>query len=155
MNLSNNNIENLTDKIGKLKSLKILYLFSNKLSELPKSIIELNNLEVLSINSNKFKYLLYLPNNIRDLDISYNQFVEFPYFILYRHKIKYIDVRHNKLQYFHPQKLKLQTIKIFEGNNIPKEILIKLEKLNPSKSFNRHSKAQKSIFIRTEGCYWW
>ncbi|CAG8447969.1 2186_t:CDS:2 [Scutellospora calospora] len=63
LNISNNRIDDLTEQIGQLESLRELYLVNNKLTHLPKSIGRLKNLEILDVSENM---LVGLPFTIGD-----------------------------------------------------------------------------------------
>ncbi|WP_421889507.1 leucine-rich repeat domain-containing protein [Marinoscillum sp.] len=79
--LANNRIYSLPQSIGKLSNLTEMYVHHNRLSVLPESIGLLNKLTVARVNDN---YLVDFPTqflkmqNLYDLDISNNQITTIP-----------------------------------------------------------------------------
>ena len=80
LNLHNNEIEEIPDKIEKLKSLKLLRMNKNKLKKVSKKMKNLTNLLELYLQDNLLedlpKELSALP--LRVINISSNKFKHFP-----------------------------------------------------------------------------
>lgn len=53
LNLSNNNLSELPDDLGRLKKLRILFLSENDFTEIPKVLAACNNLTMIGFKSNK------------------------------------------------------------------------------------------------------
>jgi len=87
LDVSNNQIKELTSQIGALPKLQNLVLSHNQLEELPEELYHLNELKVLLADHNKLKIVAaFLPRTkLRTLDLSYNEFsgiVGHPYLAL-------------------------------------------------------------------------
>eukprot|EP00960_Hanusia_phi_P039620 753955-Hanusia_phi.AAC.2 len=75
LDVSDNDVDNLSDKIGNLKKLRRFILAGNKLSVLPQTFGNLTNLKVLDLRSNQFTALpqiIAFLTNLEDLDIQEN-----------------------------------------------------------------------------------
>lgn len=66
LRLDENNLTQLPEKIGHLKSLRILDLYKNKITKLPSELWDLTSLEDLDLSDNKLIYL-YEENQIKGL----------------------------------------------------------------------------------------
>jgi Leucine-rich repeat (LRR) protein len=112
-------IKSLPPEIGKMKNLKVLYLFRVGLDSIPKEIGELENLEVLVLSANK---LTSLPPEIGKLK-----------------KLKRLSVQHNRLTSLPPEIGNLENLEELRLHNnrltyLPNEVgyLPKLQLLDLS-----------------------
>lgn len=103
-------ITSLSDSIGKMKSLKKLYISGSALSVLPDALAKLENLEVLDISDGELK--------------------EFPEVVLKMKKLKVLALNNHKMKTI-PKELKrltrLRSIR-FDGNDFTEEYMQQLRK---------------------------
>ena len=103
LNLSGNQIRKFPDWIGKLKSLKVLYLSDNKIEDLA-PIGELPNLTVLYLNNNKIKRLpkeISALTSLKRLFLNVNQIVEIPHYINCLTSLEQLQLDHNRIETIH------------------------------------------------------
>ncbi|GGX05848.1 leucine-rich repeat domain-containing protein [Aquimarina muelleri] len=100
LDLSNNQLENISANIKELKLLEELHLSNNKITQLPIELKELKNLKVLNINKNTIKELpdwIGELNNLESLDITQNQLDTLPESIL-QLNLKSLSIKKNKFK---------------------------------------------------------
>ena len=101
LNLAGCKLETVPNNIGKLISLKKLFLYDNNLTDLPTSIGDLNKLEELSLSNNN---IVELPesigklNNLKSLKIAENKIKEIPLFLLELPNLEELSVEGNPLK---------------------------------------------------------
>ena len=110
-----NSIESLPNDIGKLKSLKKLYLDMNPLEKLPNSMCNLYNLEILSLYACGICELplnIGLLNNLKELNLWWNDLVVLPRSIVKLTNLKKLTLRDNpNIMLTEEQKKWIQTLK--------------------------------------------
>ncbi|HAS46108.1 MAG TPA: hypothetical protein DCS93_36845 [Microscillaceae bacterium] len=99
LDLSNNRLIHLPQKIGGLKHLKKLNLYGNKLTTLPESIGELTHLESLNVAYNQLERLpagfANLTKLDRSLSLSTNRLTEFPEVLFSLTQVAELDLSNN------------------------------------------------------------
>ena len=126
LDLSKLELEYLSDSIGQLAELQMLFLTDNKLQKLPDSIGQLAELQTLVLSGNQ---LQQLPDSIGQLA-----------------ELQTLDLTDNKLQQLPDSLLKLKKLEILylHGNqalNIPQEIL------GPTKKDTNNAKANPATIL--------
>ena len=103
LDLSNLELQKLSDSIAALSELKELNLSNNNLSSIPISINKLKSLEFLILDSNQIKELpieITSLSKLRYLSIKNNQLVEFPKLMENLQHLQKISFTKNKFDYF-------------------------------------------------------
>ncbi|MDP1724378.1 MAG: hypothetical protein Q8L85_06720 [Alphaproteobacteria bacterium] len=137
LKLSNNNIQNLPDYIGRLDSLRELNLFNNLFTEVPKNLKHLKHLHSLSLSNNKISIIplwLIQETQIKQLGLKDNFIRNIPY--EFRNWILlggYIDVSGVALQ------------KTSEGINLGLDDLEFLQKKQKEKKYSPANFNNKSL----------
>lgn len=156
LNLSRNKIQSVSDEINELKKLYYLHLDDNLIDKLPD--LKLKKLEVLTVKKNEIKSLsnnFELPN-LNDFDASENLITELDFFNIL-HKLNYFHLQKNKINsikgYFFRLTPNLITLNLSENNLsfIPPiiEVLKKLQNLNLSGNLNL-KELPKQFLLLTE-----
>jgi internalin A len=100
LDLSNNQLNEITNSISRLQNLSELGLNDNQLSEIPDSISLLQNLSELGLNDNQLRELpdsISLLQNLSELYLSSNQLSELPDSIYRLQNLSYLDLSSNQL----------------------------------------------------------
>jgi len=105
------------DSLGnilRLKNLNELDLYDNKLREIPDKIDKQNHFEILSLHNNQlnslpksFKYL----DSLESIDLSWNNFKTIPEELIELQNLKYIDFSGNKINSIPSSIIKLKSLK--------------------------------------------
>ena len=109
--------------IGKLESLKRLYILYNEINYISKDISNLKNLEVLLLSWNKISLM---PKNIKQLKslknifLDYNDLKDFPLSLLGLNSLEILVLSVNKIEIIPKEITKLKKLRILdlERNNI-------------------------------------
>lgn len=123
LDLSKNAIVEIPSKIGKLSSLKFLFLKSNQIQRIPDEICILTHLTVLNLDNN---LIGSLPDSIGSLssleilNISHNNLTHIPSSIGLLSKLATLNVSHNRLRDFPDELHKCEQLSnfIFEHNTL-------------------------------------
>jgi Leucine-rich repeat (LRR) protein/GTPase SAR1 family protein len=100
LDLSNNQLNEITNSISRLQNLSELGLNDNQLSEIPDSISLLQNLSELGLNDNQLRELpdsISLLQNLSELGLNDNQLSELPDSIYRLQNLSYLDLSSNQL----------------------------------------------------------
>lgn len=140
LNLSNLQLFDLPDEIGRLTNLKVLWITDNKLKALPKGFKKLSNLKSLNLSKNRFAEF---PIEITELsrldliDFSFNNLSDLPYQFSNLKRINYIFFSNNKFNHFPICLRHLTAIeKLDISDNSIKEIPNWIEKFEQLSSLN-------------------
>ncbi len=144
LDLSNNNINFISNDISKLEKLKHLELYKNKLTKIPKWIFELKNLERLELSNNNISSIsdeISKLTKLAILDLNYNNLNSFPNWIYKLKNLISLNLSNNNINIISNEISKLTNLnylKLWNNNirEIPKA-LFELRKIN-SLDFNNN-----------------
>ena len=100
LDLSDNELVSLSEKINQLQNLIVLNLGNNQLANLPKTISQLHNLAHLDLSNNRLANLsetISQLHNLTHLDLSRNQLANLPETISQLHNLKELYLNNNPL----------------------------------------------------------
>ncbi len=128
LSLLNNNIEYISNKIGKLNDLSLLGLCQNDISTLPDSIYNLENLKTLCLHDNKLIKISHKISNMKNLTtltISNNDIKYLPNTIGKLHLLESLDIENTLIDKIALEILSLPNLKhiTFDDKHLP--LLIK------------------------------
>lgn len=103
LNLSGNDLTQLTESICELKKLTLLYIVNNRIKKLPNSIGKLTSLTELNACNNHLKSLpssFDMLKNLNFLRLEKNSFAEVPSCIENLNRLEWLDLRRNNITQF-------------------------------------------------------
>lgn len=120
LSLSDCGLNNLPDKIFKIKGLKGLDLEFNNISGIYSPTRNMRELKYISLSHNNFKALpdtLRLLKELKILDASYNNIESIPDFLGDLESLVYINLSNNKIRDIHPSISKLKKLRKIDFSN--------------------------------------